>query len=328
MSMKTYKSYIIIITALCFYFGTQVAAFIESSPDIEIDLLAADVRSLGELLISKQVTSQTLVNMYLDQIDKHDNYLHAMIQTTPREILMKRAQELDKEREAGKVRGPLHGIPIILKDSVATHLSLGLGTTAGSLALLDSKSRRNDVLLARGAIILGKSDLSEFSDGRGWSAVGGQTQSAYVRGGILSDDGSAGHSNPGGASTGSAVAVSAGYTLIAVGEETDGSLICPAGRAALYTIKPTIGFVPSDGIVPISRNFDSTGPDDKVGVNYSCEGAVEIEKSTNQHIRIGDTSDSNEEDALVHADSNGGDGKDETVVPGNANHREGHDGYR
>ncbi|KAL4866522.1 hypothetical protein BDV12DRAFT_172729 [Aspergillus spectabilis] len=268
--MKFYKHYSIIITALCVYFGTQVAAMMESLPDIEIDLLAADVRSLGELLTSNRITSQSLVNRYIDQIDKHDDYLHAMIQTTPREILMKRAQELDKEREAGKIRGPLHGIPIILKDSVATHLSLGLGTTAGSLALLDSKPRRNakivDMLLAAGAIILGKSNLSEFSDGRGslmpsgWSAVGGQTQSAYVRGGILADDGSAGHSNPGGSSTGSAVAVSAGYAPIAIGEETDGSLICPAGRAALYTIKPTIGFVPSDGMVPISRNFDSAGP--------------------------------------------------------------------
>ncbi|KID60685.1 Amidase signature domain protein, partial [Metarhizium hybridum] len=94
----------------------------------------------------------------------------------------------------------------------------------------------------------------------GWSAVGGQTQSAYVRGGLDPDDSKDGHSNPSGSSTGSAVAVSAGYAPVSIGAETDGSLILPAGRASLYTIKPGIGFVPQDGIVPISSHFDSAGP--------------------------------------------------------------------
>ncbi|KAL4882786.1 amidase signature domain-containing protein [Aspergillus karnatakaensis] len=94
----------------------------------------------------------------------------------------------------------------------------------------------------------------------GWSAVGGQTQSAYVRGGLLSDDSKDGHSSPSGSSTGSAVAVTAGYAPVSIGAETDGSLICPAGRTALYTMKPTIGLVPRKGIVPVSSNFDSARP--------------------------------------------------------------------
>ncbi|KAL2833835.1 amidase signature domain-containing protein [Aspergillus cavernicola] len=248
--------------------STPTSVIMGSSPSI--DVLTADVRLLAGLLAAKKVTSRSLVDVYIAQIQRHDERLHAMIQITPQELLMRRADELDEERAAGQIRGPLHGIPIIIKDTVATHPSLGLPTTAGSLALLDSKPRKNarivDMLLASGAIILGKSNLSEFSNTRGsmmpsgWSAVGGQTQSAYVRGGLLSNDSKDGHSSPSGSSAGSAVAVSAGYSPVSIGAETDGSLICPAGRAALYTMKPTIGLVPGEGIVPVSSNFDSAGP--------------------------------------------------------------------
>ncbi|KAL3479412.1 amidase signature domain-containing protein [Aspergillus californicus] len=236
-------------------------------PSPTIDVLTADIKLLTGLLAAKKITSRSLVDLYIAQIHRHEKRLHAMIQVTPHELLVRRADELDGERAGGRVRGPLHGIPIIIKDTIATHPSLGLPTTAGSLALLDSKPRRNArILLASGAIILGKSNLSEFSNTRGsmmpsgWSAVGGQTQSAYVRGGLLSDDSKDGHSSPSGSSTGSAVAVSAGYAPVSTGAETDGSLICPAGRAALYTIKPTIGLVPGEGLVPVSSNFDSAGP--------------------------------------------------------------------
>ncbi|KAK4068612.1 uncharacterized protein Triagg1_7260 [Trichoderma aggressivum f. europaeum] len=121
-------------------------------------------------------------------------------------------------------------------------------------------------LIASGAIVLGKANLSELSNSRGsmmpsgWSAVGGQAQSAYVRGGLDPDNSKDGHSNPLGSSSGSAVGVSARYAPISAGTETDGSLLCPAGRAALYTIKPTIGLIPQHGIVPMSTNFDSAGP--------------------------------------------------------------------
>ncbi|KAL6807582.1 amidase signature domain-containing protein [Trichoderma sp. SZMC 28013] len=214
------------------------------------NLLTADTKTLQRLLTAGSITSAGL--------------------TTPLDILQEVAKALDEERAAGKVRGPLHGIPVLVKDNIATHLSTGLRTTAGSLSLWSSKPKENaklvDLLIASGVIILGKANLSEFSNSRGsmmpsgWSAIGGQVQSAYVRGGLDPDDSKDGHSNPSGSSSGSAVGVSAGFAPISVGTETDGSLLCPAGRAALYTIKPTIGLIPQHGIVPMSTNFDSAGP--------------------------------------------------------------------
>ncbi|KAL7804413.1 amidase signature domain-containing protein [Trichoderma afarasin] len=243
-----------------------------------LNLLTADVKNLQQMLTAGSITSAGLVDACLAQIRKHDGYLHAMIQTTPLDILREVTRALDEERAAGKVRGPLHGIPVLVKDNMATHPNTGLRTTAGSLSLWSSKPKENaklvDLLIASDAIILGKANLSEFSNPRGsmmpsgWSAIGGQVQSAYVRGGLDPDDSKDGHSgmfltrlrNPSGSSSGSAVGVSAGYAPISVGTEIDGSLLCPAGRAALYAIKPTIGLITQHGIVPMSTNFDSAGP--------------------------------------------------------------------
>jgi amidase len=185
-------------------------------------------------------------------------------------VLLNRANELDLEHANGTVRGSLHGIPILVKDNIDTVSELGLPTTCGSLALVGSKLRKNAViierLLAAGAIILGKANRSEWdwykSDlaDSGWSAVGGQTQSAYVRGGFRNDDSNGGHSNPGGFSSGSAVAIAAGFSPISVGTETMGSLMTPGDRAALYTIKPTIKLVLRDDIIPITHEADSAGP--------------------------------------------------------------------
>ncbi|KAK0737091.1 amidase signature domain-containing protein [Apiosordaria backusii] len=191
-----------------------------------IDPLLADVKVLQDLLASGKATNLKIVNDYLQQIEKYDGYLHAVIQRARYVVLEAAATELDDERAYGKVRGPLHGIPILIKVCV----------------------------------------LQEFSGARdyhmpsGWSALGGQTQSAYVRGGLKRGDSSIGHSNPAGSSTGSAVGVSAGYAPIALGTEAEGSLIVSAGRAALYAMKPTIGRVSQKGVVPISRYFDSVGP--------------------------------------------------------------------
>ncbi|KAL7963221.1 amidase signature domain-containing protein [Trichoderma compactum] len=237
------------------------------------NLLTADTKTLQQMLTAGSITSAGL--------------------TTPLDILQEVAKTLDEERAAGKVRGPLHGIPALAKDNIATHPNTGLRTTVGSLSLWSSKPKENAKLvdlvrwslylpccftdcfltdlrstwlIASGAIILRKADLSEFPNSRGsmmpsgWSAIGGQVQSAYVRGGLDPDDSKDGHSNPSGSSSGSAVGMSAGYAPISVGTETDGSLLCPAGRAALYTIKPTIGLIPQHGIVPMSTNFDSAGP--------------------------------------------------------------------
>ncbi|KAH6847068.1 amidase signature domain-containing protein [Chaetomium sp. MPI-CAGE-AT-0009] len=234
-----------------------------------LDLLTIDAKGLQSLLADREFTSLDLVRRCLAQIDRHDGNLHAMLKTTPIQILEETARSLDRERAVGILRGPLHGIPILVKDNIDTP-TLGLATTAGSFALLSSKAGRNakivDRLISTGLIILGKANLSEFSNSRGsgmpsgWSAVGGQVQSAYIVGGLDPTDSTDGHSSPSGSSSGSAVGVSAGYAPLAIGTETDASLVCPAGRAALYTIKPTIGLVPQEGIVPISHHFDAAGP--------------------------------------------------------------------
>ncbi|KAI4870985.1 putative glutamyl-tRNA amidotransferase subunit A [Hypoxylon rubiginosum] len=138
----------------------------ESKPD-KFDVLTADVETIQGLLSCGNITSENLVDLYLAQISKHDGFLHAMIETASREILLRQAHDLDTERRAGNIRGPPHGIPIIIKDNIATHPTLGLGTTAGSLALVGSKPRKNativDMLVRKGAIILGKSNLSSLT---------------------------------------------------------------------------------------------------------------------------------------------------------------------
>ncbi|KAJ5948604.1 hypothetical protein N7454_001911 [Penicillium verhagenii] len=264
----------------------------ESPHGKDVDLLTIDAKSLQVLLSQGEVTTLSLVRQYVAQIKKHDEKLHAMIQITPNDLLEAAAKSLDYERASGKTRGPLHGIPIIIKDNIATHPSLGLPTTGGSLALLSSKPKKNaeiiDQILDAGLVILGKANLAEFANARGssmpngWSAVGGQTQSAYIIDGVDPDDSPEGHSNPSGSSTGSAVSVSAGYAPFAIGTETDGSLVSPSGRAALYTIKPTIGLVPQDGIIPISSNFDAAGPMTKSSYDLAALLDVLIRKPASE----------------------------------------------
>ncbi|OQU98903.1 hypothetical protein CLAIMM_04614 isoform 2 [Cladophialophora immunda] len=266
--------------------SSQVPAAVETNA-VVINPLTAGLRELQSALGSGTVRSVDLVQLYTDQIQKYDDSLKAMINFKPLPGVFEAAEILDKERSQGKTRGPLHGIPIVIKggfvplfndaglifarqDNIDTHPDLGFQTTAGSYALVGSWPQRNakivDLLIAAGVIIIGKTNLSELSNYKGtnitsgYSAVGGQVQSAYVRDKVDPADGKDSHSNPSGSSSGSAVAVSAGYSPFSIGTETDGSLILPAGRAALYTIKPTIGLVPQAGIVPISSNFDSAGP--------------------------------------------------------------------
>ncbi|KAI9158329.1 putative amidase family protein [Paramyrothecium foliicola] len=238
-----------------------------------LDLLTADAKTLQHMLEAGTITSASLVAACLAQIRKHDDYLHAMIQTVPADMLEATAKKLDDERHAGVCpasRCSLYAFSQTVSNNIATHPDTGLRTTAGSFSLWSSKPKENaklvDLLIASGAIILGEANLREFSNSRGsmmpsgWSAIGGQTQSAYVRGGIDSDDSKDGQSNPSGSSSGSAVGVPAGYAPISIGTETDGSLLCPDGRAALYTIKPTVDLVPQHGIIPMSHNFDSAEP--------------------------------------------------------------------
>lgn len=129
-----------------------------------VNVLTADTAQLQLLLQRGTINSSSLVDSYLAQISKHDHYLHAMLQLTPLSLLRSTAESLDTERKEGKLRGPLHGIPIVIKDNIASHPALGLRTTAGSLALYDSRPPRNakivDLLIEAGAIILGKANLS------------------------------------------------------------------------------------------------------------------------------------------------------------------------
>ncbi|CAL8579858.1 hypothetical protein XPA_005588 [Xanthoria parietina] len=234
------------------------------------DVLTTTASELQILLASGKVTSAQLIDVYLAEIERNNGYLKAVICTAPRNSLVEKANALDRERSGGRTRSHLHGLPMLAKDNMDTHPHLGMDTTAGSFALAGARPKKSaDVverLIEAGVIILGKANLSELSWFKGsqticgWSAVGGQSQSAYVRGGIRDDDTFGGHSNPDGSSSGSAIAVSAGLTALALGTETDGSLIMPANRAALYTMKPTIGIVSQQDIVPVSQICDSAGP--------------------------------------------------------------------
>jgi len=218
----------------------------------------ATIAGLQEMMTSGQETSESLVRRYLERIDKIDRGgpgLNAIIQTNPDALAI--ARELDRERQEKGPRGPLHGIPIVIKDNIDT--ADGMETTAGSLALLGSKPARDafvvERLRAAGAVILAKTNLSEWANFRstrstsGWSGRGGQTKNPYAL-----------DRNPSGSSSGSAAAVSANLAAAGVGTETDGSIVSPASCCGLVGLKPTVGLVSRSGIVPIAHSQDTAGP--------------------------------------------------------------------
>ncbi|MCJ1359552.1 MAG: hypothetical protein MMC33_009554 [Icmadophila ericetorum] len=236
------------------------------------DVLTATCIELQRLLSDGKIRSTDIVDLYLDQIDKHNHRglkLNAMISIASRDILMSRAQDLDSERSRGVVRSPLHGIPITIKDNICTHPSLGMATTCGSFAFDRAKPKRNaplvNSLLEAGVIIIGKANLSEFAGWKGlnvttgWSAKGGQTQSPYVKGGVVPGDKFLGHSTPAGSSSGSAVGVAAGFAPLSLATETDGSITQPSNRAALYGLKATVGGAITECTSPWSPLTDSAG---------------------------------------------------------------------
>ncbi|KAI0468028.1 amidase signature enzyme [Xylaria cf. heliscus] len=235
----------------------------------QLNLLEATGETLRHLLDSGQTTSFELVEQYLAQIETHNRKLNALVSVIPRELALALAMALDEERRQGSVRSPLHGIPIILKDSFITASSLGMPSAAGAVVFADAKASKNSAiaqkLIDAGMIIMGKSNMTEFSGMKtvsmmpGWSAHGGQTISAYT-GPIKAGERLLGHSAPGGSSTGSAVAVSAGFSPLAMGVEAIGSIITPAVRAALYAIKPTVGTQDTSGICKLSEFYDTPGP--------------------------------------------------------------------
>jgi amidase len=217
--------------------------------------LDATIPELRAQLTSGDLTSQQLVRSYLDRIASLDTRLHAVLETDPGAVGI--AAALDAELASGRLRGPLHGIPVLVKDNIAVAGSMN--TTAGSLALVGAGVAGDSVVAARlraaGAVILGKTNLSEWANFRGnapfngWSARGGFTRNPY----LLSAD-------PGGSSSGSAVATAANLCAAAVGTETDGSIVNPASLCCVVGLKPTVGLVSQAGIIPIATSQDTAGP--------------------------------------------------------------------
>ncbi|KAI0191098.1 amidase signature enzyme [Astrocystis sublimbata] len=237
-----------------------------------IDVLTVTSTELQQFLSKGYIQSVDLVEIYLDQIERENHSgleLNAMISTTPKHILHEIAKELDAERRRGIVRGPLHGIPISVKDNIMTGLKFGLPTTVGTFALKNAIATENapvvDLLINAGAIIIGKTNLSEmagfkgFGVTTGWSVLGGQTQSPYIDGGFKDRTKILDHSAPGGSSSGSAVGVAAGFSPLALATETDGSIVQPSNRAALYGMKATVGLISAEGTAPWSPVTDSIG---------------------------------------------------------------------
>jgi amidase len=222
------------------------------------DLEEATVAALQAAQADGRITARQLVDRYLERIEAFDRRgptLHSIIETNPEAQSI--ADGLDRERKAKGPRGPLHGIPVLLKDNIDT--ADRMTTTAGSLALEGSTPARDAYLAERlraaGAILLAKANMSEWANFRsthstsGWSARGGQCRNPYVL-----------DRNPCGSSSGSAAAVSANLGAIAVGTETDGSIVCPASATGVVGLKPTVGLVSRSGIIPISNTQDTAGP--------------------------------------------------------------------
>jgi amidase len=222
------------------------------------DLDEMTVAQLQDAMAKGRYTSRDLVDRYLqriEEIDRRGPTLRAVIEVNPdaRSI----ADTLDAERKAGKLRGPLHGIPILIKDNIDT--ADKMMTTAGSLALEGSIAPKDAFVVARlraaGALILGKTNLSEWANFRstkstsGWSGRGGQVRNPYVL-----------DRNPCGSSSGTGAAIAANLAAVGVGTETDGSIVCPSAVNGLVGIKPTVGLVSRSGIIPISASQDTAGP--------------------------------------------------------------------
>jgi len=220
--------------------------------------LEYDIAQFRQGYESGDFTIREVIQAYLDriaEIDQNGPELNSMIIVNPDALRI--AGELDKEWQEGKIRGPLHGIPVVLKDNIDTHDQMP--TTAGSRALKDSYPLKDSYVAQKlreaGAVILGKANLSEWANFRGelstsgWSGWGGLTRNPYD----LSR-------NPCGSSSGSGVSVSANLTVLAIGTETNGSIVCPSTSNGIVGIKPTVGLVSRSGVIPISFTQDTPGP--------------------------------------------------------------------
>jgi len=228
------------------------------SKDDLFELLEVTITDLQDKMTAKQYTSRLLTELYLkriDEIDKNGPKLNSVIELNKDALNM--ADAMDKEREKGKIRGPLHGIPVLIKDNINT--ADNMHTTAGSLALSDNFAKQDAFIVHKlreaGAVLLGKTNLSEWANFRSthstsaWSSRGGQTKCPYIL-----------DRNPSGSSAGSGTAVAANLCTIAIGTETDGSIVSPSSVNGLVGIKPTVGLWSRSGIIPISKTQDTAGP--------------------------------------------------------------------
>ena len=234
------------------------AALAAAAPAAAGGILDAGVLEQQAQMEAGKLTSHALVSQYLARIaavDKAGPRLNAIIELNP--DALKIASGLDRERKAGKLRGPLHGIPVLLKDNIATGDKMC--TTAGSLALNGVRAAQDShvasQLRAAGAVIIGKTNLSEWANFRstqstsGWSGRGGLTKNPYAL-----------DRNTSGSSAGSGAAIAAGLATLAVGTETDGSIVSPSSICGVVGIKPTLGLVSRSGIIPIAASQDTAGP--------------------------------------------------------------------
>ncbi|MGC9378786.1 amidase family protein [Streptomyces sp. MH13] len=231
-----------------------------SSPPVDtplvrgVDLDTVTIPELQARMKRGSLTSSALTRAYLRRIKAVDPRINAVLRTSP--TALRQAAASDVRHRRGTVRGPLDGIPVLIKDNVNTH---DMPTTAGSLALAGDPPDKDAALVERlraaGAVVLGKANMSEWANFRaarptsGWSAVGGQTNNPYVL-----------DRNPCGSSSGSAAALAASLAQVAIGTETDGSIVCPAGMNGVVGHKPSLGLVSQSGVVPISAEQDTAGP--------------------------------------------------------------------
>ncbi|MEI9810514.1 MAG: amidase family protein [Bacteroidota bacterium] len=228
----------------------------DAVPDFELN--ETSISELQEKMTAGNYSSEQITKLYLDRIeaiDKKGPLLNSVIEINPDALTI--AKAIDEERKAGKTRGPMHGIPVLIKDNINT--ADKMQTTAGALAM-EGHIAGNDAFVVKklreaGAVILGKTNLSEWANFRsshsssGWSSRGGQTKNPYIL-----------DHNPCGSSSGSGVAVAANLCAVAVGTETDGSVTCPASVNGVVGLKPTVGLVSRTGIIPISATQDTAGP--------------------------------------------------------------------
>ena len=235
-----------------------VAASTSTTSSAALDVSDASVVTLQAAMQSGKTSSQAIVRAYLARIktlDKNGPRINSVIEINPDALLI--ARTLDAERKAGKVRGPMHGIPVLIKDNIAT--SDKMQTTAGSLALVGSRPNRDAFIVAKlrdaGAVIIGKTNLSEWANFRstrstsGWSSRGGLTRNPHVL-----------DRNTSGSSSGSGAAAAAGFATVTIGTETDGSIVSPSSANGIVGFKPTLGLVSRSGIIPIAASQDTAGP--------------------------------------------------------------------